>query len=190
MAMKIMAQTSSFPIATVLAKGKYFILFIVVASIFFLFNLLVQNLSLLKTSITHYSLNTTFVLFSSILKGSFLLLPLHSRILLLLISLLVGIVVMLIIFKIAAAKKQALAGTKAATLGALVGLAVPACAACGIGLLSIIGLGSVLLYLPWKGIEISVLSVFLLSVSAYQLNNSLKECNVCQIGLQQKKGRK
>jgi hypothetical protein len=182
-----MTNNTSFPIITVLAKKKYLALFLAAAILFFLFNLLMQNLRLLIGGITRYSWSSYRVIFVNVFTGSLAMLPLHSRVLLMIISILVGVVLSLLVFKISVARKQAFVGTKSATLGAIFGLAVPACAACGIGLLSLIGLGSVLWYLPFKGTEVAVISVVFLSFAVYQLNNGLKECNVCQVDLRQKK---
>ncbi|MEK6903375.1 MAG: hypothetical protein AABW64_01880 [Nanoarchaeota archaeon] len=185
-----MANNTSFPIITVLTKKKYLALFFAVTILFFLFNLLMQNLRLLIGGITKYSWNSYIIIFANVFVGSLAMLPLHSRVLLVMISILVGVVLSLLVFKISVARKQAFIGTKSATLGAIFGLAVPACAACGIGLLSLIGLGSVLWYLPFKGTEVAVISVVFLSFAVYQLNNGLKECDVCQINLKRTKHKK
>src|SRR3989344_1951045 len=61
---------------------------------------------------------------------------------LLAISLLTGIVISLLIFKVRAQTSNMIAGAGfLSTLGILFGILVPGCASCGIGLLAFLGLG-------------------------------------------------
>jgi uncharacterized membrane protein len=92
-------------------------------------------------------------------------------------------VVVLITFKVRALSGVALTGTKTATLGALFGLAAPACAACGLGLLSLLGIGGAVAYLPFQGTEVAILSVALLAFAVFHLNKSMVSCDACQIDL-------
>ncbi len=63
----------------------------------------------------------------------------------------------------------------------LLGLAGSGCAACGLPILSILGLSGAIIYLPFKGTEISYLAVILLSISFYLLLKSVYEKEYCAI---------
>ncbi len=59
------------------------------------------------------------------------------------------------------------------TLGVFLGLAAPGCAACGIGLISIVGFSSILALLPFKGQEVIFLALILLTISVINLSRKL-----------------
>ncbi len=63
----------------------------------------------------------------------------------------------------------------------LLGLVGSGCAACGLPLLSILGLSGSIIYLPFRGAEISYLAVILLSISFYLLLRSVFEKEYCVI---------
>jgi len=63
----------------------------------------------------------------------------------------------------------------------LLGLAGSGCAACGLPVLSILGLSGSVIYLPLRGTELSYLAIILLSISFYLLLRSVYEKEYCQI---------
>ena len=65
----------------------------------------------------------------------------------------------------------------------LFGVAAAGCTACGLPLLSILGLSGSVLYLPFRGVELSYLAVILLSISFYLLLKSVFEKEYCTIPL-------
>ena len=174
------------PLIKVLKRPFYTILTVVLAFSFFALNVYIPNLKFLLSSFKDYSPEIWGSLLVSLFQGGLATLPTHSIILLAIMGVLIGLVVSLITYKVRTAKGQSLAGTKYATVGALFGLAAPACAACGIGLLSLIGLGSAAAYLPFQGTEVAVLSIALLAFAVFQLNKSIGECTVCRIDLKKK----
>ena len=58
-------------------------------------------------------------------------------------------------------------------VGVAAGMGLPSCATCGLGLLSALGYGGVFLLLPFRGIELSILSASLLLFSFLQLSYTL-----------------
>tara|TARA_Y100000310_G_scaffold334233_1_gene413468 strand:+ start:4075 stop:4629 length:555 start_codon:yes stop_codon:yes gene_type:complete len=178
-----MSWNKSFPSLAVLARPWYALLFIIITWLFFSFNLYIPNLSFLFNSIGQYSFSSYVGLLVSLFQGGLANLPQHSVIFLSIISILTGFVVVLITFKVRALNGVALTGTKTATLGALFGLAAPACAACGLGLLSLLGIGGAVAYLPFQGTEVAILSVALLAFAVFHLNKSMVSCDACQIDL-------
>lgn len=63
----------------------------------------------------------------------------------------------------------------------LLGIVGSGCAACGLPVLSILGFSGSIVYLPFRGTEISYLAVILLSISFYLLLKSVFEKEYCVI---------
>ncbi len=113
-----------------------------------------------------------FVKFGGMIK-------LHSFISLLLISILIGILFSLILYKVhmnLSVKKK----TKAfGAFGVFLAIFVPGCAACGVGLVSILGLGVGLInFLPFNGLELSIVSIVILGFATFK---TTKEMYICQM---------
>ena len=89
-------------------------------------------------------------------------------------------------FKIDSNKSLRGSLTKSGTVGAFLGVAAPVCASCGIGMLSLIGLGGALIFLPFQGLEIGLLSIALLSYSVITLGSNVNSYNKCKVEI--KKG--
>jgi len=68
----------------------------------------------------------------------------------------------------------------------LLGIAGSGCAACGLPVLSILGLSGSIIYLPFRGTELSYLAVILLSISFYLLLKSVFEKEYCVIPVKNK----
>jgi len=62
--------------------------------------------------------------------------------------------------------------------GTFLGLLVAGCPACSITLASYLGFGSIISFLPWYGLELKIIAVFLLIYANISL---LKKLNVCEI---------
>ena len=63
----------------------------------------------------------------------------------------------------------------------LLGLVGSGCAACSLPILSLLGLSGSIIYLPFRGAEISYLAVILLSISFYLLLKSVFEKEYCVV---------
>ena len=88
-----------------------------------------QNLRLLIGGITKYY-GILYIIFANVFVGSLAMLPPHSRVLLVMISILLASF-LAFVFKISVARNKRLSAQNRDTW-AIFGLAVPACAACGI----------------------------------------------------------
>lgn len=60
--------------------------------------------------------------------------------------------------------------------GSILGMLVGGCSACSISFASAIGLGGLLSWLPFGGIELKVLAFGILAVTTYSLATNLHEC--------------
>lgn len=63
----------------------------------------------------------------------------------------------------------------------LLGIVGSGCAACGLPILSLLGLSGSILYLPLRGAELSYVAVVLLSISLFLLIRSSTEKKVCAV---------
>ena len=170
----------------ILSKKKYLLISIAIAFIFFSISILTKNYKLIINLITKLNplefLNLMFGLYyEGIARNAF-----HSSIILIIISLLLGITGALMIFKIHSKGKIKGNISKTGTFGAIMGIAVPVCVPCGIGILSILGLGSVIAFLPFQGTELGILSIVLLAYAIISLGSSIEECPMCQVNLEKR----
>ena len=70
------------------------------------------------------------------------------------------------------------------SLGIFFGFIAPGCAACGLGILAFLGLGTATLsFFPYDGLELSVLSVIILLYVVYKTGKIIKNNDSCSIVL-------
>tara|TARA_Y100000034_G_C6797305_1_gene357483 strand:+ start:156 stop:698 length:543 start_codon:yes stop_codon:yes gene_type:complete len=108
-----------------------------------------------------------------------------SLIVLVIISVLSGMVFTYMIFLL---RRQVNASAGIGILGIVVGLFAPACPACALGLLSIVGLGGFLGILPFGGRELGIIGIGLLVFSLGYMSKKINT-KVCPISFS-KKGKK
>tara|TARA_Y100000310_G_scaffold343027_1_gene448807 strand:+ start:4416 stop:4982 length:567 start_codon:yes stop_codon:yes gene_type:complete len=164
-----------------LSKKWYFLVFAFISVLFFSLNVLAKNLKTLFGFLGDMPLRDYLVFFANMYKGSVANTTTFSFITLVIISVLFGTVVSLMAFRININRSLRSSINKSGTAGMMVGATAPACASCSIGLLSFIGLAGVLSYLPFKGKELGILSIGLLSYSILNLGNGLHKPGLCQI---------
>ena len=63
----------------------------------------------------------------------------------------------------------------------LLGIVGSGCASCGLSILAFLGLSGAIFYLPFQGLELSVLAIVLLSVSLYSLIKQSTKKTVCVV---------
>ncbi|MBI2565285.1 hypothetical protein HYV79_04880 [Candidatus Woesearchaeota archaeon] len=157
-----------FALKTVYSEAIAWIISIIVAILVFSVNVLSTNFYLLLK-------NLNIQLFTYLMIGVTQSMSISSIVLLSTISALTGILASLLIYKIKSIQNISNGFYSVGSGGALLGLLVPSCSACGIGLLSVLGYSSLLAFLPFRGLEIGVLGVGLLVVSIISLSNKIVE---------------
>lgn len=167
----------------ILSKRKYFLITIIVAFIFFSLSILSKNFKLMLTLLNKTSPPEYLSLISGLYQEGILGNQLHSTIILVSISTLLGITISVMAFKIHSRGRIKGNISKTGTFGAVLGVAVPVCVPCGIGILSILGLGSVIAFLPYQGTELGLLSIILLIYAIISLGSSISDCSLCQANL-------
>ena len=64
-------------------------------------------------------------------------------------------------------------------IGLFLGAFAPGCAACGVGLAAALGLGAGFLsFLPYKGLELSIIAIIILGYAIIKTTNSMYTCKI------------
>lgn len=96
------------------------------------------------------------------------------------IAVLIGSHIALIIFRRDIIKSKTVGNKVSGAGGAVVGILASGCPSCGVPLLGLIGLPLGLAALPFKGIELKVLSIIFLSLAIFLVSKSIRKNMVCQ----------
>jgi hypothetical protein len=150
----------------VFSNWKYILITFLVASIFTSFNLLIQNYRHLIEN-----LNPKTIYF--LLIGGLNSISNESLVNLFIISILAGILISMIIYKINTLNISSKKSTGIGGLGIIIGTLAPACSACGFGLLALLGYGGVLFALPFAGLELAWLSMIALTMAIIIISNQI-----------------
>ncbi len=162
----------------VFTDWRYLVATLVIALVFYSSNVLISSW---KSLISFYS---TLEFFQTI-KFSFTLfigfketIQFHSFVSLIIISVLFGMLFSLVGYKVNLGK-----GNEGKKIGLFGGLGLflaafaPGCAACGVGLVSLFGLGAgALSFLPYDGLELSVASIGILGFTIIKITNEMHIC--------------
>tara|TARA_Y100000310_G_C20658498_1_gene803324 strand:- start:825 stop:1334 length:510 start_codon:yes stop_codon:yes gene_type:complete len=152
-------------------QNKSYILMALTFGLFiFLFNGLVTNYQYLLKNLSP-SVWFGFVI------GTFTSIAASALILLLITSALAGIVFAMSVYVI---KRQIKSGIATGTSSIFLSVIAPSCPACAFGFLSVIGLGSFLTVLPFKGLELGVFAIIILGASILYLSGKINT-KVCRI---------
>lgn len=164
----------------VFSKPKYLILMILSAFLFYLLSVIISDFREFISLFTNYSFPISIKLFFNYFFGFHTTITNYSAVSMVLISLLFGCYLSLAIYKTTQLNsikdKKSLLGS----VGVFLGLFAPGCAACGIGLASLFGLGGFLITLPFKGNEISAIAILLLSYANWIIARKINK-NSCSI---------
>jgi len=143
---------------------------LVVGVVIFTFNALITNY---KVLFSNFSIKLLFAL----LAGTYNSMATIPFVLLIVMSILAGIILSMSIFL---TRRQVSVGAAASSSSVFVSLIAPACPSCAIGFVSFIGLGGFLAVLPFKGLELGVAGLSLLTVSLVFLSGKIatKTCKI------------
>ena len=164
------------------------VLAVIVAFLTFAFSMWVRNLSLIITTFRSplFSINDSLTLMLGLLGGLATNVTLLGATLIIVTSVLFGVNAGLFVFYIQ--RKRILPHFQEGTAtagGLLTALLGVGCASCGTfmlgAVLSSIGAGSLLAFLPLGGHEFLIISVALLVISIYSTVRSIESSNVCKV---------
>lgn len=152
----------------------------IISSLYLIFTTLLMNSSLAKnTFVGNYGLDYKIRILISLLEGMWTSMSGIGFSLLIVTALLTGVNLSLLSQRIQSLKEQ---GNLRFVVGgsSLFGIVGSGCAACGLPILALLGLGGSVAYLPLKGLELSYLSTLLLLVSFYILTrtSASQSCNI------------
>lgn len=164
----------------VFTKPFYIVIALLVACMFYLLNGLLYNIENVKPLFqSNVSLALKFLLISS-LEYIYIVLP-FTAVSIIILSVLMGILIALLTYRFKLAQLVAVEKTGwLASVGVFLGAAAPGCAACGIGLLSFLGLAAVFSTLPFHGQEVVVIAILLLLFSVYNISGKIYNPS-CQV---------
>lgn len=180
--MKIRIKDTLSVLKDVFSNWRYLTTAVVIGFIFYSINVLISNLD----NLAFYN---KFGFFGGIKFFFALFLGFKNRIFfssflsLIIIAILFGMLFSLIIYKTkmiksASGKMMGFFGTT----GIFLGILAPGCAACGIGLLSLFGVSAAFLaFLPFGGLELSILAIGILGFSVFKISKDIKKGIVCKI---------
>ncbi len=168
---------------TVYSKPKYVVSVFAIAIAFFMLNVLIKNFRALSAFLQEKGFFQTANLFYSMTLGFHSTIKSSGFASLIIISFLLGILLSLTAFKISSRAKSKSSRTLTA-LGIFLGIATPSCAACGIGVLAVLGIGAGFISaMPFGGLEISLLAIIILAFAVQKTSKGLLVCKSCQIKL-------
>ncbi len=107
-------------------------------------------------------------------------LPAVSAVGVFVLSFLFGVLISLLFYRHSVLKSDKVKVGALGSFGILMGAAAPGCAACGIGVVSVIGLTSALATLPFKGQEVIIFSIIAVGFAVVKITRKLYN-PVCEI---------
>ncbi len=97
------------------------------------------------------------------------------------IAALFGFYMALLFFRKDIAAKPEKNDSKAGAIGTGFGIVASGCPSCGVPLLGLVGIPFGLSYLPFKGIELKIISIFFLLISIHYIKISIKKSLSCDL---------
>tara|TARA_Y100000310_G_C20612444_1_gene778749 strand:- start:550 stop:1059 length:510 start_codon:yes stop_codon:yes gene_type:complete len=137
----------------------YFAVTISSSFVLFSFNGIFRNFSLLRNSFS-------FKLLFTLILGTYHSSSLSAFIVLLIISIIGGVV---LTFSAYVIKRQISSGLAAGSGSLIVAILAPACPSCALGIFGILGIGGITSFLPFQGLELSLLGLVLMVVALFYL---------------------
>ncbi len=157
----------------VFSNWRYILSTLIIFILFYVLNVLIANFNNLISFSSQFGFFGTIKFFFNLMLGFFHVIPKFSFISLIIISFLIGMLFSLIFYRIKLISK-----TKdkkfgfVSAIGIFLGAFAPGCAACGLGLASLLGLsGTFLALFPLKGLELSILAIILLAIAIFKTSD-------------------
>jgi|TARA_Y100000296_G_C5041808_1_gene190268 hypothetical protein len=166
----------------VFGNWKYVALSIIITLIFYSFKVLISSYDSLISFYGKLGLLESIKLLFSFFIGFKETTLTSSFISLIFITILFGILFSLIIYKTKMIKSVSGKTGIFTTTGIFLGVLAPSCATCGIGLLSLFGISAAALsFLPYDGLELSILAIGILSFSTFEITKDIKKGILCEV---------
>lgn len=163
-------------------RSKYFLIpAIAIAVLYILLVTYLMNWSLVQdTMLGAYSVIYKWRILTGLLQGLTTSMTSFALLLLLLTAALTGINLTLVYLRLKAMRSSGKFHVMVGG-GSLLAIVSSGCAMCGLPILALLGLSGTLIYLPWRGVEISVVAVMLLLITLYSMLRSYPTEQVCKL---------
>lgn len=163
-----------------LHNRKVILLSLTFAILYLLFAIYMMNYPLVfATLLGNFTLQYKFTVLLFLLLGATSAMDWNSLLMTTFIGLLTGLNLALILPQIHSLKTVQ-GRTLFFTSGSLLGVAGGGCAACGLSLFSLLGIGGSLFYLPFHGVELTFISLGLLLFSLFYNYDKIKNTGRCK----------
>jgi hypothetical protein len=168
----------------VFKNWRYIILTFFVAFSFYSLNAIIGNWKVLISTYPSLGFLGVAKLFFIFLIGFGKTVKLHSYISLIIISVFFGLLFSLVTYKTVKIRTTTGKVGLLTSIGIFIGILAPGCAACGVGLLSVFGISAAFLtFLPYEGLELSILSIGILSFSVFKISESIGKGESCKVNV-------
>lgn len=154
---------------------------VIIAALYIVATIYLMNAGLVKDTIFgSHSLSYKWSLLIALLAGMWTAMSKLSLLLLVVVAILTGVNLTLVVQRLqtirASGKVNFVVGGSL-----LLGIVGSGCASCGLPILAFLGLSGAIFYLPFQGLELSVLAIALLSFSLYTLIQQREKQAVCDV---------
>lgn len=154
---------------------------LLIAVLYVVVTVYLMNAGLVKDAIFGvHSLSYKWNLLVALLEGMWTAMSRFSLLLLVAVAILTGVNLTMVIRRFQAIRAS---GKMSFMVGgsSLLGIVGSGCASCGLPILAFLGLSGAIFYLPFQGLELSVLAIVLLSFSLYTLIQQRAKQTVCDV---------
>lgn len=173
----------------VFSNKRYLLLLPIIAILFYILDISISNFWIITNFYKTYNFPRALVLTFDLILNFKKTILFSSFLSLVIISILTSIILILMIYNFKFIKKPIAKKTGFfASIGIFLGVFAPGCVACGLGLAGLFGLATSFAILPFKGKEISLIAIFILSFSILKTTFELEKPNECCINNKLKGG--
>ncbi|MDP3729137.1 MAG: hypothetical protein Q8R26_00050 [bacterium] len=156
---------------------------LMIAALYIIATIYLMNVGLVKDAIFGiHSFSYKWNLLVALLLGMWTAMSKLSLMLLIIVAILTGANLTLVVQRLriirASGKTSVMVGGSS-----LLGIVGSGCASCGLPILALLGLSGAAFYLPFQGLELSVLAIIFLSLSLYILIKEYNKQTICAVVL-------
>lgn len=168
----------------VFGRPFYSGLALTVAILTFSLFVFLTNIPLIAQAIRSYSLLAVMGILGALIVGIDMSAGHTTVALMATVAIMVGMNISLLVFKLARLRRSSYKEGGTSLAGIVGGVLGAGCPACATGLLASLGVSGGLAIFPFRGLEIKLLSVFILALSQYWLLASIADCKSCKVSYQ------
>ena len=162
----------------VFRQPAYIFLTLLVTLVFYMANALIANIQNILIWVPELGFAGSILFVKELIVGFSHTITMTTLVSIIVIGLLTGMLLSLILYKFKMTRDNEKPLGVISSIGIFLGFLVPGCAACGVGIVAAIGLGSSVAALPFQGTEIAFLSIILLLFALYEVTARFSQCRI------------